>query len=336
MVEFGLKLEDNKVEQWSDKYLDYEKLKSILKKAKAAAGHVEELKKKLPKELVEACTREFAARKAQEEEERRLIDEQLQQQDDSTKSNNPTHHFELSSKPSSRSSTPLPSVEETQKATDSTPLLAERRSSFGSQSENSVGGGPLMKRQNSWGSFGHTVFKVTSYLGLADDKKILYKGLEDADEKLEMFRATYNGEVQKVKDFYEDKLHEIGEHIEAIIESVDTSHIKERPKKIRRSSMLNELVHKFENVMHSKKTYGDLRGVDNIPSIRASASCDSDDVVLDAESPIIKMRSQLSSDKLDLERESDSIKRALTDVYRNAKMLHNYCIMVSIVDIKEM
>ena len=34
MVEFGLKLEDNKVSEWSDHYLDYEGLKKILKKAK--------------------------------------------------------------------------------------------------------------------------------------------------------------------------------------------------------------------------------------------------------------------------------------------------------------
>jgi hypothetical protein len=37
-----------------------------------------------------------------------------------------------------------------------------------------------------------------------------------------------------------------------------------------------------------------------------------------------------------LERESDSIKRALTDVYRNAKMLHNYSIMVSCLFFFEM
>lgn len=37
MVEFGLKLEDNKVAEWSDRYIDYERLKSLLKKAKVSA-----------------------------------------------------------------------------------------------------------------------------------------------------------------------------------------------------------------------------------------------------------------------------------------------------------
>ena len=36
MVEFGLKLEDNKVADWADKYIDYDKLKEILRLAKNA------------------------------------------------------------------------------------------------------------------------------------------------------------------------------------------------------------------------------------------------------------------------------------------------------------
>ena len=35
MVEFGLKLEDNKVSKWGSHYLDYERLKSLLKKIKS-------------------------------------------------------------------------------------------------------------------------------------------------------------------------------------------------------------------------------------------------------------------------------------------------------------
>lgn len=48
MVEFGLKLEDNKVADWSDKYLDYEKLKEILKKAKNAMKKRDDLMKRKP------------------------------------------------------------------------------------------------------------------------------------------------------------------------------------------------------------------------------------------------------------------------------------------------
>jgi hypothetical protein len=52
MVEFGLKLEDNKVSEWSDKYIDYEALKKILKKASAAVKKKDELVKRKP-ELAE-------------------------------------------------------------------------------------------------------------------------------------------------------------------------------------------------------------------------------------------------------------------------------------------
>jgi hypothetical protein len=48
MVEFGLKLEDNKVEEWSDKYIDYEKLKKLIKKAKEKAENRAELERRNP------------------------------------------------------------------------------------------------------------------------------------------------------------------------------------------------------------------------------------------------------------------------------------------------
>jgi hypothetical protein len=50
MVEFGLKLDDNKVSEWSDHYLNYGKLKAILKKAKAAQKSYEEQAKKRPED----------------------------------------------------------------------------------------------------------------------------------------------------------------------------------------------------------------------------------------------------------------------------------------------
>ena len=59
MVEFGLKLEDNKVSEWSDKYIDYEALKTILKKAAAAVKRNEELMKRYP-QLAEAIAKEYA------------------------------------------------------------------------------------------------------------------------------------------------------------------------------------------------------------------------------------------------------------------------------------
>lgn len=305
-------MEDNKVEQWSDKYLDYEKLKVILKKAQAAASNVGELKKKLPLDLVVGCTEEYAAKKAARKAVEAEIQLAIQQQSrpDGYKQNDFAAPGNLLSRPS----TPLGAVEET--PTDATPLLPlVRRPSDGSTGS------------ASWSNISNTVFKVRSYVGLANDKEILRKSLQDADEKLEIFVKTYNGEVEKVKMFYEDKLAELSEHIEAIIESVDTSALKlATPKKSRKSSLIDRLVVQFEKTHLKKASEFD------IPAIRTSAvfGDSSDDLMAsyDSDSPLKKTRSK-NPELLDLERESDSIKRALTDVYREAKMLHNYAIMVS-------
>eukprot|EP00816_Leptocylindrus_hargravesii_P012287 CAMPEP_0196806948 /NCGR_PEP_ID=MMETSP1362-20130617/6884_1 /TAXON_ID=163516 /ORGANISM="Leptocylindrus danicus, Strain CCMP1856" /LENGTH=831 /DNA_ID=CAMNT_0042180649 /DNA_START=208 /DNA_END=2699 /DNA_ORIENTATION=+ len=48
MVEFGLKLEDNKIKKWSTHYLDYEGLKKLLKRCKAAMKAREDYLKKHP------------------------------------------------------------------------------------------------------------------------------------------------------------------------------------------------------------------------------------------------------------------------------------------------
>ena len=48
MVEFGLKLEDNKVSEWAQYYIDYEALKKILKNAKHAEQKKNDLVKKNP------------------------------------------------------------------------------------------------------------------------------------------------------------------------------------------------------------------------------------------------------------------------------------------------
>lgn len=48
MVEFGLKLDDNKVSEWNEHYIQYEKLKSILVRASTAVKKLEDYKTKRP------------------------------------------------------------------------------------------------------------------------------------------------------------------------------------------------------------------------------------------------------------------------------------------------
>ena len=64
MVEFGQKLEDNKVDQWADKYIDYEKLKAILKRAKAAVEYRDDIIKRMPAGAVAEVVQERNDRRA--------------------------------------------------------------------------------------------------------------------------------------------------------------------------------------------------------------------------------------------------------------------------------
>lgn len=48
MVEFGLKLEDNTVEEWKSHYIDYEGLKKLIKNANKAHEHRLELERRNP------------------------------------------------------------------------------------------------------------------------------------------------------------------------------------------------------------------------------------------------------------------------------------------------
>ncbi|GMH76350.1 hypothetical protein TL16_g07050 [Triparma laevis f. inornata] len=51
MVEFGLKLEDNKVSKWREHYVDYERLKSLLKKIKSTMKQRDEFRDKRAEKL---------------------------------------------------------------------------------------------------------------------------------------------------------------------------------------------------------------------------------------------------------------------------------------------
>ena len=185
MVEFGLKLEDNKVDEWSSQYIDYEKLKAVLKRAKASAEYRDGLLKRMPPGVVVEVVQERRDRSSS----MALDDNPVSKGDlppiptskgkgkgmvKLNKDYKPLsmghHPLEVSDKQMSFSSLP--------EATDATPLLGE----------------PI-KEVNSWSNLHHTVFKVTSYLGLADDRPLLLQAYGDADDKLNLFKETYEQEV---------------------------------------------------------------------------------------------------------------------------------------------
>lgn len=207
MVEFGLKLEDNKVAEWSNKYIDYEKLKSILKRAKAAAEHREELIKRNDPVVVSEVVKERDAKYASARREALMAKsksglEEVDGEENDNKYDDESSALEMTSPWSSEHHANSSNSDKNQcsnsLATDSTPLLAENSSDEVS-GQNSFKG---IKRISSMTQLHHAVFKVTSYLGLADDKSLLMRALLDADEKLVVFKKAYEGEVSEKKQPY--------------------------------------------------------------------------------------------------------------------------------------
>ncbi len=137
----------------STQYLDYEKLKGELKRAKASAVHRDEVLKRMPPLAAAEVAQELKNREAG-----------------------------LSSVLEARDACKVP-VASSNGSIENTPLL---------------GGG--LKRTNSWAglyssNLNNTVFKVTSYLGLADDRELFIKAYIDANDKLDAFVRTYEQEV---------------------------------------------------------------------------------------------------------------------------------------------
>lgn len=128
--------------------------------------------------------------------------------------------------------------------------------------------------------------------------------------------------------------------MEALIESVDTSQWKPKKAERRSSNIVNVMKERFEamrrgstieysmNLQHSiSEEIEDDQVTDLEKRNGMRSSTIGDDIGLGNKTEI--RSSVLMKQKVDLVRESDSIKRAITDIYRTAKMLHNYTIMVS-------
>lgn len=127
-----------------------------------------------------------------------------------------------------------------------------------------------------------------------------------------------------MKDFYQEKTDEISQRMDILLESVGASGLKPKSHQ-QQKSLVESITQRFEYMIHKASTLNEStnrRG--SIPDLGGSE--------MDME---IQYSESLEGDlekkekKQELLRKSDSIKRAITDIYRTAKLLHNYSIMVS-------
>jgi SPX domain protein involved in polyphosphate accumulation len=289
MVEFGLKLEDNKVSEWSEFYIDYDKLKGFLKKAKAAEKKYEDLAKKRPDD---------AAR----------IKEAYKSGNTDYVITTPAH-----------SANNLAKV--AKEATESTSLLVQ------SPTRGTENNDAEMTGEGSTGYLA-SAFDISGFFGSRYERNLRLV-LKDIDDRGKKFEETLLSEIKKVSDFYASKLEELEARFQLLVEAVASSydidplppigeHLDSqlpirRGHNHRRKSGIMELVTKFTGMIkeESKKKKEDWAA-----SLRVMD--DNSDDEGDTQTPTKSKKNA---------GEADSIKRALIDHYRSAKLLHNFVIM---------
>ena len=357
MVEFGLKLEDNKVAEWSEHYINYEKLKEILKKAKNAQKKRDDHAKKRPKDAAEII-------KAHKSGESKYV---------TLPSSSSFLNLNLLTPSSSRlnlnlldasanvspppTTTPgAPSSEqptqnqqqqqdETQQEqpTESTSLLPQKSTDAESVASDRDG------RDSALSLSG-----ISDYFG-SRYERTLRDYLKEIDLREKQFDEVFTTEVEKVSKFYFEKLEELETRLQLLVENVAASYSNVhtqidnymmdssqnlvdlgsgtpvtatlrkrepapplpplgRQNLHRRKQSLPDVVKRVQ--MYTKhqgqRWLGSLKGADD----------DEDDEEKNGD-PAVKT-SLLRADK---EGETDSIKRALIDQYRTAKLLHNFALM---------
>ena len=330
MVEFGLKLEDNKVSEWSDQYLNYEKLKTILKKAKVAQKKYEEQAKKRPEDAakirraVEAGNTAFVLTTPH------------------ASSNNLLANVEEANE---RSSLLQPQQQQQQPPTQGSPSGDNKREYYSSDdASSSMRTSPSEKHK---GSYMAALSNVSDFFG-SRYERCLRDYLKEMENREKEFEDTLVGEVKKVSDFYYSKLEELEHRLQLLIETVAASfHIDTTlptlatdiaptatppatPLQIERkggvggrgTGSVRSLAPKAHSIMEMvNKLQVMMKRHD--AAERLSVANDSDD---EGDGPTIggNMALPKDGDKLG---EADSIKRALIDQYRTSKLLHNYAIM---------
>jgi hypothetical protein len=288
MVEFGLKLEDNKVSEWIEFYIDYDKLKALLKKAKATEKKYEDLAKRRPVE----------AEKIKE----------------AYKSGNTAS---VITTPAQSAMNLTKVVEET---TERTSLLALSPTRDPENNDTET---------TDEGTTGYlaSAFDMSGYFGSRYERNIR-DYLKEIDDQGKEFEETLLSEIKKVSDFYASKIIELETRFQLLVEAVASSYdIDPLPSlgahsdsqlpirwghRVQKSAIM-ELVSRISVMIKEESK----KKKDNWAESLQVADDNSDD---EGDTNTPTKRNKKAG-------EADSIKRALIDHYRSAKLLHNFVIM---------
>jgi len=364
MVEFGLKLEDNKVADWSDHYIDYEKLKAILKKAKNAIKKRDDLMKRRP-ELAEEIREAYEAGKAalykessrsssaatlnalvgggKEGNEDRNSDDDTEAKismgtpkigSTRTRSSSYDEKAGLLQKDSTNASLSKKYGSDTD-ATD-VPVKADHGSNT---SLNSLAGG--LTHSTSHGSLqfldkndsfsrqtSDISFNIFSgYFSKNKYEQRLRESFSYVDYQHEKFGKVLDEEVVKVNNFYNNKTTELDGRLQMLLDSVNSSENLKFLKKLsliddQSSSGGGKRIQTLKNILKSKIGGGRRSSLKSKSSDAFDAEMLMDeDIMSDDEDDRYHVK------KADRIRETDSVKRAIEDQYRTAKLLHNFSVV---------
>lgn len=251
--------EDNKVAEWADKYIDYERLKLYIKKAKKAAEAHEALEKRRPELAAEvkaaydagipysaasgrnsAATSAVSLSKAAGDEEGDAVTtdegekdqgvELPQAQPKRTGAEPPVESISVGKEEL------VPLVDKEKKVKKTKPAETERPK-YGSTGSfmsltpiSSALDLPSLVRQDS--NVSGLIGRMTGGIfGQGNYANKLTQALKIVDENLDLFANCLDQELEKVTSFHAEKLDELEKRLEVLVESVGSNYdVISRPK----------------------------------------------------------------------------------------------------------
>jgi len=313
MVEFGLKLSDNKTAKWSIHYIDYEKLKQMLKKAKKAREVKLSLEKKYPSL-------------------RRRTTSIGNENDDNDIASPSSRRRRQSSVPS------LKSLDKSDAEGLEERLSLIRPRNTDGMMEGGEGGSKNEKKTYDSMDFSSPrsplqslPSRLTNFLKLptsADETDLYRRATADFELKSMEFGAAVKDEMRKVDTFYGKKVIEMRERVKFLEEEVGGTVNERMPRRsTKSSSKLKSPLRSRRPRSLSKSEPSDSEDVSASKSLLYNSDSDEDDHATSFnELHSLDPESQQFSHSKNIA-ESDSIKRAVTDLNRTLKLLSNFAMM---------
>lgn len=319
MVEFGQKLADNRNAEWADFYIRYEKLKQILNRLKAVNEKYLELAEKDP-ELAKAI--EIGTIRTTP-----------------ASSNNSLGSLSKTASGTNLASASLAAGAESDMQTELI-KAAEATPAYGSMDNDGFGTGNQYGSASSHGLseiINRAASGVSDYF---DSRKSLERKLRETRKEMEKinfeFETNIMADVDRVNNFYHEKLKELTGRLDFLHETVELSRISKTDGKDQKDIEDaayddNEVIPSLQDMKLKESLVKSVTHISMKLMSRTKPTGPGLDLTAPQEdvSSTVKVKSK-PSDKKEKRahiREADSIQRALVDQYRSAKLLHNFAIM---------